>query len=91
MFPQQPASMMAQLFSQWHCPAKETIRLNLSGVTTSDIRIQLMDATGRVLQTQENLNGGMNYDFDIKNLAAGSYVMMMVSGGDVKALRFTKQ
>jgi hypothetical protein len=33
----------------------------------------------------------MNYDFDIENLAAGSYVVMIMSGGDVKALRFTKQ
>jgi hypothetical protein len=72
-------------------PAKESIRLNLAGVTATGIRMQLMDATGRLLQTQENLSGGMNYDFDIENLAAGSYVVMIMSGGDVKALRFTKQ
>ena len=72
-------------------PANETIRLNLAGVTETGIRMQLMDATGRLLQTQENLSGGMNYDFDIENLAAGSYVVMIVSGGDVKTLRFTKQ
>lgn len=69
-------------------PAKSAAVVTLKGVETSNVSLELVDATGRaVWRASSKLNAGSTSTFDMnaQNLAAGSY-FLIVRAADVQAI-----
>ena len=73
-------------------PALQQITLRVDASSSQDLRVAVLDATGRVVRAEEKWNvSGMAIRFwDLSDLASGSYVMHISKGEDQLALPFVK-
>ncbi|MBL0045800.1 MAG: T9SS type A sorting domain-containing protein [Flavobacteriales bacterium] len=73
-------------------PALQQITLRVDASSSQDLRVAVLDATGRVVRVEERWNvSGMAIRFwDLSDLASGSYVMHISKGEDQLALPFVK-
>ncbi len=73
-------------------PALHQITLRVDASSSQDLRVAVLDATGRVVRVEEkwNVSGTALLSWDLNDLASGSYVMHISKGEDQLALPFVK-
>lgn len=70
-------------------PASDEVRVNLSGIESETISLELMDMTGKVIQTQNNITGSEGV-FDLSAVAKGSYQIRISDGTIQRIARIVK-
>ncbi|WP_430405412.1 GEVED domain-containing protein [Fluviicola sp.] len=70
-------------------PASDEVRINLSGIESGSISIELLDMTGKVIQTQLNITGSEGV-FDLSRVAKGSYHIRISDGTIQRIARIVK-
>ncbi len=68
-------------------PAKDVIAVN--GLSTSKTTLSLYSISGKLIQ--QSTSTGENYQFNIQQLAAGSYYIKIQSGEKITTLKFVKE
>jgi hypothetical protein len=81
--------LLADLFV-YPNPAKNTVQVDLSGLTFSSGLICITDLTGRVLSTQQLVMGASTVSVDLTALAAGTYILQLVADGQLRTVSFVK-
>ncbi|MBL8002947.1 MAG: PKD domain-containing protein [Flavobacteriales bacterium] len=61
-------------------PASDVLTIALDGADRNDLRLQLTDATGRIVLERAAVAGMTTVDLDVSGLAAGPYVLVARSG-----------
>lgn len=69
-------------FSVFPNPTSDVIMVQSSDLHSNNIDIELVDATGRVLQTQTILQGSTLCYFDVATLYSGSYFVRVKNGAN---------
>jgi hypothetical protein len=64
-------------------PANDLVAIQLLGLTDSDIQIELLDLTGRKIQTSSILQGSTIAFFDTSKLYNGEYIVKISNGNSV--------
>jgi lysyl endopeptidase len=70
-------------------PAFDEVRVNFSGIESGTISLELMDMTGKVIQTQKNITGSEGI-FDLNKVAKGSYHIRISDGTIQRIARIVK-
>lgn len=70
-------------------PASDEVRVNLSGIECETISLELLDMTGKVIQTQKNITGNEGV-FDLRTVAKGSYHIRISDGTIQRIARIVK-
>ena len=70
-------------------PASDEVRVNLSGIESGTISLELLDMTGKVIQTQNNITGSEGV-FDLNTVAKGSYQIRISDGTIQRIARIVK-
>jgi|GEM_PF-1561256 len=70
-------------------PAFDEVRINLSGIESGSISIELLDMTGKIIQTQQKIKGSEGI-FDLSNVAKGSYHIRISDGTIQRIARIVK-
>lgn len=73
-------------------PASGTAKLVLTGASSLPVYIELNDISGRTYQKIKFPNNGTNtYDFSVKDLQSGYYIIKVMQGKSVKAVKLMVQ
>lgn len=70
-------------------PALDEVRINLSGIESGSVSIELLDMTGKIIQTQQNIKGSEGV-FDLSTVAKGSYQIRISDGTIQRIARIVK-
>ncbi|AEA43584.1 GEVED domain-containing protein [Fluviicola taffensis] len=70
-------------------PANDEVTIDLAGLEAETISVELMDMTGKILQTQKQLTSNTGV-FDLRNLAQGSYQLRITDGTIQRIARIVK-
>lgn len=66
-------------------PAKESVEINVRGLQSETINIQILDATGKVVKTIKNLrteNGQISKQLNVESFDKGTYLIQISSDGN---------
>ena len=79
-------------FTVFPNPASDLVAIQWKNINTSDIRIELFDVTGKLLQNTWMYQGSTMAYFDTRTLYEGMYIIRIMSGTDVlsKKIMVTK-
>ena len=79
-------------FTVFPNPASDLVAIQWKNINTSDIRIELFDVTGKLLQNTRMYQGTTMAYFDTRSLYEGMYIIRIMSGTDVlsKKIMVTK-
>lgn len=74
-------------------PANEQLSLRVDATMATDLNIQVIDGSGRIVQSLENWNvsGTAHRSWDISSLARGTYLLRITSGDRYIHMPFVKQ
>ena len=64
-------------------PAKEFINVEFSGLSDENIRIEIIDVFGKVVQKENRKNENGIFNLNVRSLAAGYYLLKISSGYSV--------
>ena len=64
-------------------PAKEFINVEFSGLSDENIRIEIIDVFGKVVQKENRKNENGIFNLNVRSLAAGYYLLKISSGNSV--------
>lgn len=72
-------------------PSNGQFKLKSNGQNVGDIRLEIMDQTGRLINEVEQfqLVGGQLIDFDLSNFPSGTYLMRIISEDKIELKPFT--
>jgi lysyl endopeptidase len=70
-------------------PVHDELTVNLAGLEAGTISVELMDMTGKVIQTQKQLTDALGV-FDLRNIAQGSYQVRISDGTIQRIVRIVK-
>jgi trimeric autotransporter adhesin len=87
------ASLLSDQLSQFDAsvspnPSSHTALLTITGVT-SDVKVRLTDLTGRLIWSIDN-NSNSQISLPVNRLAAGQYIITVVSGANKKILKLIR-
>ena len=85
---QESASGTIQVYTN---PVGHTLMLDLSRMNDAAVRVRILDMTGRVILTENNIPGGYRYEFPADQLSAGSYLLEVTGDKSQKILTFVKK
>jgi hypothetical protein len=71
-------------------PSTGPFSLNIQNLQTSDLYIDIVDMTGRIVHNKYigSVNGGIIEPFDLSDLRAGTYILRMNANGKKDQIRF---
>lgn len=73
-------------------PVKDVVRFDISTMQQLPVLIQVFNADGKVVYSEERtVNGTSNVEFKLNNAAAGSYYIMVTGGDEVSVGSFIYQ
>ncbi len=67
------------LVSIYPNPASDEVKIDLSGISGENISLELLDMTGKRIQIQHTISGGISV-FDLSTVAKGSYQIRISDG-----------
>jgi hypothetical protein len=73
-------------------PASDIVAVQSDGITTSSLKVELFDMSGRLIQTSSIFQGSPIAYFDTRNLFSGEYIIKVSSETElyIKKLVITK-
>lgn len=70
-------------------PASDEVKIDLSGIAGEHLSLELMDMTGKMIQTQNTISGSISV-FDLSAVAKGSYQIRISDGTLQRIARIVK-
>lgn len=76
-------------FNIYPNPSPGYLTLFVDPYSGSNMKISIMNAFGRVIRTEENIQPAVSYLYDLGNLPAGIYYFSVENAGKISVKRFT--
>lgn len=70
-------------------PASDEVKIDFSGIASENLSLELLDMTGKIIQTQNNISGSIGV-FDLSRVAKGSYQIRISDGTVQRIARIVK-
>ena len=74
-------------------PATDQVRLSFNAERTGAVQISVVNLLGSMVQTRQTdmQTGENNFDLNLQSLPAGTYIVRLLSGSDVAAIKVVKK